>query len=187
VGAGVLRYRGEGDSLEPIGVKIHFHNARLRSARGALGMRQGDVAEASGIPQKRYSAIETFRVAPTDQEIAALAAVLQKPTDWLFPPEIMDFDQSPYRVVPLDAVLDLPADDPLHLPMKEGLFEYLEARLAPRELEVLKMRFCEGMTLEQVGDVYGVTRERIRQIEARAIGYLRHPKITAELKRWKNF
>ena len=48
-------------------------------------------------------------------------------------------------------------------------------RLSPREKmrRVLELRFLEGMTLEQVGDIMGVTRERVRQIEAKAIRILR--------------
>src|SRR3990172_3382951 len=51
--------------------------------------------------------------------------------------------------------------------------------LTPREQKVLKMRFGIGerqdYTLEEVGEVLGVTRERVRQIEAKAIRRLRHP------------
>jgi RNA polymerase primary sigma factor len=51
--------------------------------------------------------------------------------------------------------------------------------LTPREEKVLRMRFGIGerqdYTLEEVGKVLGVTRERVRQIEAKAIRRLRHP------------
>ena len=51
--------------------------------------------------------------------------------------------------------------------------------LTPREERVLRMRFGLGMntdhTLEEVGQIFGVTRERIRQIENKAIRKLRHP------------
>ncbi len=53
------------------------------------------------------------------------------------------------------------------------------ATLAPREAQVLKMRFGIGErsnhTLEEVGQDFAVTRERIRQIEAKALRKLRHP------------
>jgi len=53
------------------------------------------------------------------------------------------------------------------------------AELTPREQRVLRMRFGIGgdsdHTLEEVGEVFGVTRERIRQIEAKALEKLRHP------------
>lgn len=62
--------------------------------------------------------------------------------------------------------------------LKENLMEVLAA-LSDREAKVLKMRFgLEGkrpMTLEEVGSEFGVTRERIRQIEAKALRKLKHP------------
>ena len=55
----------------------------------------------------------------------------------------------------------------------------LLANLSPREAKVLKMRFGIDMstdhTLEEVGRQFDVTRERIRQIEAKALRKLRHP------------
>jgi RNA polymerase primary sigma factor len=51
------------------------------------------------------------------------------------------------------------------------------AQLSPREERILRMRFGIGMadhTLEQVGKTFGVTRERIRQIEAKALQKLGH-------------
>jgi len=62
--------------------------------------------------------------------------------------------------------------------LKENLEEVLSA-LSDREARVLKMRFGLGgkrpMTLEEVGREFGVTRERIRQIEAKALRKLKHP------------
>jgi len=61
--------------------------------------------------------------------------------------------------------------------LKENIDEVLEA-LSDREAKVLKMRFGLGykpMTLEEVGKKFGVTRERIRQIEAKALRKLKHP------------
>jgi RNA polymerase primary sigma factor len=58
------------------------------------------------------------------------------------------------------------------------------AGLTPREQRILRMRFGIGMsdhTLEEVGKEFGVTRERIRQIEAKALEKLRHPDRAAKL------
>lgn len=49
------------------------------------------------------------------------------------------------------------------------------ATLSEREREVIRLRFQKKMTLEQCGKEHGITRERIRQIEAKAIRKLRHP------------
>ncbi len=69
--------------------------------------------------------------------------------------------------------------------LQEHVREVLET-IPPREQEVLKMRFgLEGgypLTLEEVGLFFNVTRERIRQIEAKALRRLRHPKRSCKLK-----
>jgi RNA polymerase primary sigma factor len=69
--------------------------------------------------------------------------------------------------------------------LQEQLREVL-ATLPPREQEVLKMRFGlddgYSLTLEEVGLYFNVTRERIRQIEAKALRRLRHPKRSRRLK-----
>ncbi len=69
--------------------------------------------------------------------------------------------------------------------LKQGLEEVL-SDLSEREASVLKLRFGledgRPRTLEEVGRIYFVTRERIRQIEAKALAKLRHPKRIAKLK-----
>ena len=76
-----------------------------------------------------------------------------------------------------EAALD-PADAASMLLLKEQISEVLTT-LAPREAEVLRLRFGlvdgRSRTLEEVGQNFGVTRERIRQIEAKALRKLRHP------------
>lgn len=71
--------------------------------------------------------------------------------------------------------------------LKENVDEVLNA-LSDREARVLKMRFglngSRPMTLEEVGQKFGVTRERIRQIEAKALRKLRHP---SKRKRLQDF
>ncbi|MBX3615449.1 MAG: RNA polymerase sigma factor RpoD, partial [Burkholderiaceae bacterium] len=78
-----------------------------------------------------------------------------------------------------------PADAALHASMHNVVKEVLDS-LTPREAKVLRMRFGIEMstdhTLEEVGKQFDVTRERIRQIEAKALRKLRHPSRADKLK-----
>ena len=80
----------------------------------------------------------------------------------------------------------LPADSVVSSNLREITAEVLQT-LSPREEKVLRMRFGLGgasdeLTLEEVGQTFDVTRERIRQIEAKALKKLRHPSRARLLK-----
>jgi RNA polymerase primary sigma factor len=78
-----------------------------------------------------------------------------------------------------------PMDSATNASLSEIVREIL-ASLTPREAKVLMMRFGIGMntdhTLEEVGKQFDVTRERIRQIEAKALRKLRHPSRSERLR-----
>ena len=78
-----------------------------------------------------------------------------------------------------------PQDAASHTLLKEQLAEVLDT-LTPREEKVLRLRFGledgRSRTLEEVGKEFNVTRERIRQIEAKALRKLRHPSRSKKLK-----
>jgi RNA polymerase primary sigma factor len=73
----------------------------------------------------------------------------------------------------------------INLNLKEQTASVLQS-LTPREEQVIRMRFGIGdgseHTLEEVGQRFSVTRERIRQIEAKALRKLRHPSRSRKLK-----
>ena len=77
-----------------------------------------------------------------------------------------------------DHTAEVPADYAARMLLSEAVQEAL-GQLAPREREVLRMRFGldggEMRTLEEVGREFGVTRERVRQIESKTLAKLRHP------------
>ena len=84
-----------------------------------------------------------------------------------------------------DDNLPVPAEAAAYVLLKEQLVEVLET-LTEREQKVLRLRFGlddgRARTLEEVGQEFSVTRERIRQIEAKALRKLRHPSRSRKLK-----
>ncbi len=88
-----------------------------------------------------------------------------------------------------DTTIDQPDGAATKIGLKESTVSILES-LTPREAKVLRMRFGIHMntdhTLEEVGKQFDVTRERIRQIEAKALRKLRHPSRSEKLKSFMN-
>ncbi len=88
-----------------------------------------------------------------------------------------DFIEDKNAIIPVDAAI--------HSNLKETVTRVL-ASLTPREERVLRMRFGIGMntdhTLEEVGQQFSVTRERIRQIEAKALRKLKHPSRSRKIR-----
>ena len=82
-----------------------------------------------------------------------------------------------------------PQDSAAYTLLKEQLEDVMNT-LTPREAKVLKLRFGledgKARTLEEVGKVFEVTRERIRQIEAKALRKLRHPSRSKKLRDYMN-
>src|SRR4029078_4586849 len=88
-----------------------------------------------------------------------------------------------------DFIEDMNIESPLDAATNTGLSEATQRilnTLTPREAKVLRMRFGINMntdhTLEEVGKQFDVTRERIRQIEAKALRKLRHPSRSEQLR-----
>ncbi|MCX7902026.1 MAG: sigma-70 family RNA polymerase sigma factor, partial [Burkholderiaceae bacterium] len=88
-----------------------------------------------------------------------------------------DFIEDTTNIAPVDAAMQAG--------LREVVKEILDT-LTPREAKVLRMRFgievSTDHTLEEVGRQFDVTRERIRQIEAKALRKLRHPSRSDKLK-----
>jgi RNA polymerase primary sigma factor len=84
-----------------------------------------------------------------------------------------------------DLAADAPADVATRMMLAAAVEEALD-ELSEREKEVVRMRFGlidgQARTLEEVGKEFGVTRERIRQIEAKTLAKLRHPQRSQKLK-----
>ncbi len=127
-----------------------------------------EIAEEMGISEERVR--EILKIA---QEPVSLETPIGEEED----SHLGDFIQ--------DVNVPIPADAAAYTLLKEQLNEVLET-LTEREQKVLRLRFGlddgRARTLEEVGKEFNVTRERIRQIEAKALRKLRHPSRSRKLK-----
>ena len=100
------------------------------------------------------------------------------------------------EIVSLDYAYDLadegmsPEEETILSELKKTTTRVLTGGLKAREERVLRMRFGMGVkehTLEEIGKTYGVTRGRIRDIEAKALRKLKHPSKTRKLRSFLNY
>jgi RNA polymerase primary sigma factor len=129
-----------------------------------------ELAHEMGIPPDRVS--EIIRIAP---EPLSLETPIGEEED----SHLADFIEDQEAISPQEAAS--------HMILREKIEESLN-KLTPRERDVLKMRFGlddgYSRTLEEVGRHFKVTRERIRQIAAKALKKLRHPSRSRKLKEY---
>lgn len=129
---------------------------------------QAEIAEAMGIPESKVVEI---------QKIAQDPVSLETPIGEEDDSHLGDFLEDTNAVAPMDAA---------EAKMLKSQVEEILNTLAPREAMVLILRYGlkdnRPRTLEEVGKVFNVTRERIRQIEAKALRRLKHPNKMKKLK-----
>ena len=140
-------------------------------AQGGLAAAQAEELE---IAQKIDLPVDKVRkVLKIAQEPISLETPIGEEED----SHLGDFIEDKNAVIPLEAAIQGN--------LRESTTRVL-ATLTPREERVLRMRFGIGMntdhTLEEVGQQFSVTRERIRQIEAKALRKLKHPSRSRKLR-----
>ena len=123
------------------------------------------------------------RMGMPEDKIRKVLKIAKEPISMETP--IGDDDDSQLGDFIEDSTLELPLDSATAQSLRVATHEVLEG-LTPREAKVLRMRFGIDMntdhTLEEVGKQFDVTRERIRQIEAKALRKLRHPSRSETLR-----
>ena len=123
------------------------------------------------------------RMDMTPDKVREILKIAQEPVSLETP--IGEEDDSHLGDVIEDEVIENPVDYTTRVVLREQLDEVLDT-LTDREENVLRLRFGlddgKMRTLEDVGKVFNVTRERIRQIEAKALRKLRHPSRSKQLK-----
>jgi RNA polymerase sigma factor (sigma-70 family) len=190
--------------VKELELTLRVRNNRLKERREALGMNQPEFAAAAGVSLTAYRELECLRLTPRARidgpwrkialQLASFHCV--EPED-LFPPAVLGVER-PVAVRRVDAADIYPlltAHQERLLEGPDGAHERAELReqvdralagLRPRDAEVLRLRFGledgEERTLEEIGAAFDLTRDRIRQLEARALRTLRHPRHAAPLR-----
>jgi RNA polymerase primary sigma factor len=161
--------RSIADQARTIRIPVHMIetiNKMARTQRQML-LEMGREPTPEELAEKLVMPVEKVRKV---QKIAKEPISLETPVGDEEDSHLGDFIEDTNAVLPIDAAIQSN--------LRDSTTRIL-ATLTPREERVLRMRFGIGMstdhTLEEVGQQFNVTRERIRQIEAKALKKLRHP------------
>jgi RNA polymerase sigma factor (sigma-70 family) len=161
--------RGIANTGRTIRLPVHAGDtlSRLQKARTRLELKHGrpatirELAEECELPEEKV--VEALRYGA---DPVSLSEPLREDGD----ADLEDVVADPSAISPYDAAVD-------SLMPRE--VERLLSALDEREREIIRLRFGldrgEPRTLEEVGEIFNLTRERIRQIEAKAMSKLRHP------------
>jgi RNA polymerase primary sigma factor len=172
--------RAIADQARTIRIPVHMIetiNKLVRTSRSLVQIKgrepsSEEIAEKMGMPVSKVRKI--LKIA---QEPISLETPIGEEED----SHLGDFIEDQKAVSPSDAVINTS--------LKKEIEDILKT-LTPREEMVIKLRFGIGdgseRTLEEVGQIFSVTRERIRQIEANALRKLRHPSRSKVIKNFLN-
>lgn len=168
--------RAIADQARTIRIPVHMVETINKLARVTRQLWQklgrepteSEIAQAMGMSEEKISEIRRIALEPTS---------LETPTGEEGDSEFYDFV--------VDENAKSPAENVVQMMLKEQLLAVIET-LTPREQKVIRLRYglddAHPRTLEEVGKEFNVTRERIRQIEAKALKKLRNPSRSKKLK-----
>jgi RNA polymerase primary sigma factor len=135
--------------------------------------------------QKPHPAVLAERMGMPEEKIRVMLKVVKQPIS-LETPVGEDADATFGDMIE-DLSAASPADAAVHASLRAAINEALEA-LSPREAKVLRMRFgidtASDCTLDELGKQFDVTRERIRQIESKAVRKLMYSNRAAKLRQF---
>jgi RNA polymerase primary sigma factor len=168
--------RAIADQARTIRIPVHMFesiNKLIRTSRQLVG-ELGRDPTSEEIAMRMYIPIDRMRKI---LKITQLPISFETPIGGEEDSHLGDFIE--------DKAVFSPSDEVINLNLKEQIASVLKT-LTPREEKIIKMRFGleDGRqhTLEEVGQSFALTRERIRQIEAKAFGKLRHPSCSRKLR-----
>ena len=168
--------RGIANTGRTIRLPVHAGDtlSRLQKARTRLELLHGrpptirELAEECDLPYEKV--VEALRYGA---DPVSLSEPLREDGD----ADLEDVVADPFAISPYDAAVDA---------LMPREIERLLSALDERERDIIRLRFGldrgEPRTLEEVGEIFNLTRERIRQIEAKAMSKLRHPSAETNVK-----
>ena len=168
--------RGLAESGRTIRIPVHMTETMSKVIRTSRKLvheygrepKAEEIAEYLGLSTKKVSWILKISSSPVSLDVPVGAGEEASLSDFIEDPRLTD-------------------DEATNTMLREEITKALES-LSERECEIIRLRFGlddgQAKTLEEVGKEYGVTRERIRQIESKALRKLRHP---SRAKRLKDF
>lgn len=177
-----------------IRAKLTLRNDAMKSARERLGLSQRRLAELAGCSLSYVGALEKFDYSFSQVGVHAenVAAVLMLDVEQVMCVEhlgeampntftrVADMQLSALSMDSEPFLIDSPTEAPDLRSQLNRLGEAIKT-LTERERDIIKMRFGMGngdsftYTYDEIGRIFHITRERVRQIEAKAIRNLQHP------------
>ena len=168
--------RAIADQARTIRVPVH-----MIESINKLNRIQREIVQQTG--QEPHPSVLAERMDMPEAKIRSILKIAKNPAS-LDSPVGEDADTTLGDMIE-DTSATSPADAAVHANMHRAIDEALDA-LTPREAKVLRMRYgidtASELTLEEVGRQFDVTRERIRQIEGKAIRKLNHPSRADKLR-----
>lgn len=175
-------------------VKVTIRNNLILRQMKKLGIKtQTELAKLAGLPPATVGMLIGMKRRPLsklsgewlDTAFALSAALHVEPEElWTEKQRGMALNSNSREVsMSEDAVMQLASGDRLeHNVIASKLVADALTTLKPRERDIIQRRFFDGDTFEEIGNSQGVTREVIRQIEAKALRKLKHPSRSKPLR-----
>lgn len=183
-----------------LGVRTSIYNGLMREKRHIKGLSQKDLSELVDCPIATIGDIETFKKYPDGDKLDNIATELDSTLEEMFPEWLVEqrIKKSSTDTIVMVEKLQLESPEVKQLEsgysieedidkeiMKGAVLEALQL-ISERERKILSMRFGVGgqepHTLSETAQEWGVSRERIRQMEQKALGRIRNSKEAKELK-----
>jgi RNA polymerase sigma factor (sigma-70 family) len=187
--------------MKELELSLRIRNNRLKQRREELGKSPREIAEEIGICYGQYLQYEGLKISPLSvndgrfgrkdiwkPSARSIAEYYGEPIEELFPDAVLSVQEKEFikkvDVVDLLPLLPSTEEEVLELPppadeafeqdeVNKILHERMEKILTPRQLQVMTLRMDPDSTYQGIGELMGLSKERIRQIEFSALGRLK--------------